>query len=110
MDSTAGRNDPCPCGSGKKYKKCCYEKDMRKARPPAFRFSQPSNLTKKTIKATKMAAETSASTTDAFKQRFKVVQNQPIKKPAEDNLLVTFDEVDYRQDVETTQDSPETKM
>ena len=21
----AGRNDPCPCGSGKKYKKCCLE-------------------------------------------------------------------------------------
>ncbi len=21
-----GRNDPCPCGSGKKYKKCCYFK------------------------------------------------------------------------------------
>ncbi|MDR0841042.1 MAG: SEC-C domain-containing protein [Christensenellaceae bacterium] len=20
---TTGRNDPCPCGSGKKYKKCC---------------------------------------------------------------------------------------
>jgi preprotein translocase subunit SecA len=20
---TVGRNDPCPCGSGKKYKKCC---------------------------------------------------------------------------------------
>ncbi len=19
----AGRNDPCPCGSGQKYKKCC---------------------------------------------------------------------------------------
>ncbi|MGM9655170.1 MAG: SEC-C metal-binding domain-containing protein [Butyricicoccaceae bacterium] len=19
----AGRNDPCPCGSGKKYKHCC---------------------------------------------------------------------------------------
>jgi uncharacterized protein YecA (UPF0149 family) len=19
----AGRNDPCPCGSGKKFKKCC---------------------------------------------------------------------------------------
>jgi uncharacterized protein len=24
--ATAGRNDPCPCGSGKKYKKCCLEK------------------------------------------------------------------------------------
>lgn len=22
-----GRNDPCPCGSGKKYKKCCLGKD-----------------------------------------------------------------------------------
>jgi len=23
---TIGRNDPCPCGSGKKYKKCCIDK------------------------------------------------------------------------------------
>ena len=23
-----GRNDPCPCGSGKKYKKCCRDKDL----------------------------------------------------------------------------------
>lgn len=22
-----GRNDPCPCGSGKKYKRCCLKKD-----------------------------------------------------------------------------------
>jgi preprotein translocase subunit SecA len=22
-----GRNDPCPCGSGKKYKKCCGMND-----------------------------------------------------------------------------------
>ena len=22
-EAKAGRNDPCPCGSGKKYKKCC---------------------------------------------------------------------------------------
>jgi uncharacterized protein YecA (UPF0149 family) len=21
-----GRNDPCPCGSGRKYKKCCLNK------------------------------------------------------------------------------------
>ena len=24
--SKTGRNDPCPCGSGKKYKKCCLAK------------------------------------------------------------------------------------
>jgi uncharacterized protein len=23
-----GRNDPCPCGSGMKYKKCCLDKDL----------------------------------------------------------------------------------
>ncbi len=22
-----GRNEPCPCGSGKKYKKCCLQKE-----------------------------------------------------------------------------------
>ncbi len=24
----SGRNDPCPCGSGKKYKKCCLGSDV----------------------------------------------------------------------------------
>ena len=24
-----GRNDPCPCGSGKKYKNCCIDKDNK---------------------------------------------------------------------------------
>jgi len=27
-----GRNAPCPCGSGKKYKKCCLEKDLAERR------------------------------------------------------------------------------
>ncbi|MBQ9929408.1 MAG: preprotein translocase subunit SecA [Oscillospiraceae bacterium] len=26
-DKKVGPNDPCPCGSGKKYKKCCLQKD-----------------------------------------------------------------------------------
>lgn len=26
VSKRAGRNDPCPCGSGKKYKKCCMKK------------------------------------------------------------------------------------
>jgi hypothetical protein len=25
-----GRNDPCPCGSGKKFKKCCEQKQKHK--------------------------------------------------------------------------------
>lgn len=26
--SKVGRNDPCPCGSGKKYKQCCWNKRL----------------------------------------------------------------------------------
>jgi len=27
IEEKVGRNNPCPCGSGKKYKKCCMKKD-----------------------------------------------------------------------------------
>lgn len=31
-----GRNSPCPCGSGKKYKACCMEKPDRVGRLVLF--------------------------------------------------------------------------
>ena len=37
-----GRNDPCPCGSGKKYKRCCEKKEaemsQRDLPPGRFRY------------------------------------------------------------------------
>ena len=30
-NKTVGRNDPCPCGSGRKYKRCCLAADERRA-------------------------------------------------------------------------------
>jgi hypothetical protein len=33
MDEKVGRNDPCPCGSGLKFKKCCFGK------PPKLKFT-----------------------------------------------------------------------
>ena len=27
-----GRNEACPCGSGKKYKRCCLDRDEKKRR------------------------------------------------------------------------------
>jgi tetratricopeptide (TPR) repeat protein len=30
--ANSGRNNPCPCGSGKKYKRCCLEKDAARER------------------------------------------------------------------------------
>ncbi len=30
MTQKVGRNDPCPCGSGKKYKQCCLKQNKPK--------------------------------------------------------------------------------
>lgn len=37
-----GRNDPCPCGSGKKYKRCCLNKD--EAREPTKTSATPKEI------------------------------------------------------------------
>jgi hypothetical protein len=36
-----GRNDPCPCGSGNKYKKCCLTKDEAAEREQLAAAVQP---------------------------------------------------------------------
>ena len=41
MTSKPGRNDICPCGSGKKYKKCCAEKEQTAALSSFTRASIP---------------------------------------------------------------------
>ncbi|UOB76163.1 SEC-C domain-containing protein [Chlamydia psittaci] len=41
-DKKVNRNDPCPCGSNKKYKQCCLKKDSQPARYTSegkFKFS-----------------------------------------------------------------------
>lgn len=45
MDDKIGRNDPCPCGSGKKYKSCCINKPQKKPLPfKATLLSQPKQV------------------------------------------------------------------
>jgi hypothetical protein len=34
--SKVGRNDPCPCGSGKKYKQCCEKTSDQMSRTSQF--------------------------------------------------------------------------
>ena len=35
-----GRNDPCPCGSGQKYKKCCLGKEVPDNKDPGALYAQ----------------------------------------------------------------------
>ncbi len=46
MNEKVGRNDPCPCGSGKKYKQCCLLKKEEKTPPRKLKavwVNQPVN-------------------------------------------------------------------
>jgi hypothetical protein len=48
--SKPGRNDPCPCGSGKKYKACHAAEDRAKAAPPPAPAT-PANPLKQDLEA-----------------------------------------------------------
>jgi hypothetical protein len=39
------RNKPCPCGSKKKYKKCCYIKDQVNIQMQKFNILNAKNVT-----------------------------------------------------------------
>lgn len=42
---STGRNEPCPCGSGKKYKKCCLAADQTAAKPqPVYEELEPDEI------------------------------------------------------------------
>ena len=43
-----GRNDPCPCGSGKKYKNCCLRKDTMSV-PEQIRYAVKENSYKEDV-------------------------------------------------------------
>ena len=53
-----GRNDPCPCGSGKKYKHCCYAKDSIKHEAPEPEEVASEDVVDGDVDETKEATET----------------------------------------------------
>lgn len=56
-----GRNDPCPCGSGQKYKRCCLPKDEAAAQEQSSR-------------ATAQAAQAAAELKEKKKQKEKAAK------------------------------------
>lgn len=73
MTSKVSRNDPCPCGSGKKYKKCCLEKDQAAERAA---FAQV---------AAKAAAKTPVKTATSDPARVKALREAFDEAQALDN-------------------------
>lgn len=54
-----GRNEPCPCGSGKKFKKCCN--DISKFQPKAPEATAQVSLSSEVEKLQELAAHKEAS-------------------------------------------------
>jgi SEC-C motif len=81
VDSTSGRqvgrNEPCPCGSGRKYKHCCLAKDEATAREARVKAEA-----KVAEKAAKAAEEEGASAEAAPPPPRKPQTYQPWRKTA----------------------------
>jgi methionyl aminopeptidase len=69
-----GRNDPCPCGSGLKYKKCCYGKAQSGAKELKERYEREYNIrlkVKSDIEAIKRAGSLALETLRLVEKRIK---------------------------------------
>ena len=44
MKAKIGRNDPCPCGSGKKLKKCCVALPSAPEAAPSYAWMAPDGM------------------------------------------------------------------
>jgi len=84
--SRIGRNDPCPCGSGRKYKKCCAGKKDISAKDLAAHYLRKYDIRLKTprdIEGIRRAGELTIATLDLVEESLR-----PGMHTAEINTLV----------------------
>ncbi len=95
MNQKVGRNDPCPCGSGKKYKNChmILDQEAKKTYTPTG---------KRKFKA-KLLSGTSAASQTVFQG---VAPSIPTELPSFDALKVRFAKSDFRVKSGETQEAP----
>lgn len=79
MTQKTGRNDPCHCGSGKKYKSCCWAKDHQKKKGfTATQLTGQSHLFKQ-------VASQLAGGLEGLKARVKELQDAPLPLETKEN-------------------------
>jgi tetratricopeptide (TPR) repeat protein len=92
-----GRNEPCPCGSGKKYKKCCSPKfDISAAKPNAIHtVRNPNILTQKSnsysANAFFMSGEVRGLSDEQMIDRFAVLGIPLLKEQFRSDLMEHLD-------------------
>lgn len=69
-----GRNDPCPCGSGRKYKRCCYGKTEPEVEDLETRYSRQYNIrlkSEKDVEAIRRAGRLTVDTLDLVEENLR---------------------------------------
>lgn len=84
-----GRNDPCPCGSGKKYKKYCYEKKEEQRLAEAIMNSTQSIRNDARIK--RCLHPNQSECNKEIVKAHAIQNNRILKKIAVDGFVVTMD-------------------
>ena len=77
-----GRNDPCPCGSGKKFKKCCAQKSSMERR--TFSSINPSSVQSSLSRITGMVSKTLQENTPKEAEGLEKRVHQKNSLPKED--------------------------
>jgi len=106
--STVGRNDPCPCGSGRKFKHCCLDKDkgaaptsqaasVAQALREALEGRQFSSLEEAQAFAMQHAQQQNRRPRDEFHGLSPEQMRQILYRPFESTTLIHFpDKLDTR--------------
>ncbi|MBI4745045.1 MAG: SEC-C domain-containing protein [Deltaproteobacteria bacterium] len=81
----AGRNDPCPCGSGKKYKKCCLAKDEAASHKTAVTLVE-SSLTDRLL---------SFALQQRLKKDFESAYSLYFKKPFREPVVMDEEDIEF---------------
>lgn len=94
MTDRIGRNDPCPCGSGKKYKKCCYKSDLSKVDGVV---PQPKDLKKRKFKVVGKPSEDEVF--NGTMEKKEELEGEALEKVLDresNELMVPLSKIDYR--------------
>ena len=84
-----GRNAPCPCGSGKKYKKCCLNKTEEQRLAEAVSLSMQNIKREAQIKNCLHPNKSECS--DRIVKAHAIQNNRILKKMAENGMVITLD-------------------
>ena len=89
-----GRNDPCPCGSGRKYKKCCLNKDEMQRLAVAI-VDSTHNI-KNYARIKQCLHPNKQECNGGIAHAHAIQKNGPLTKIAENGEVVTMDGVSYQ--------------